>query len=78
MHSQLFEDVVGISKNIHQVGDRCALITRYIRNTGLQKRLRDRKDPFSAKLFALAEIEFLDFLLEEALCHSSPPFVTQH
>src|ERR1700733_9508923 len=46
-----------------------ALISRHIRNPGLQKSFGNRQDPFAAKLLALTEIKLLNFFLEEAFCH---------
>jgi len=69
VHSQLFQNVLGIREHVHQMRNRRTLISGHIRNSGLQKSLRDSKNSLALEFLALPQIEFLDFLFEGPFRH---------
>jgi hypothetical protein len=46
---------LGITKYVHQVGYRSALITAHIRHSGLQETLGHREDSLAMELITVAE-----------------------
>ena len=60
----LNQDVLRVGKNVHQVRDRRALVTRNIRDSGFEQRLGDGEDALAAKHFALPQAQLLDFFGE--------------
>ena len=57
MNAELLEDVVGVGQDVHQVGDRGALVAGDVRHAGLQQGLGHGQDAFAAELLALAQAE---------------------
>ena len=53
-HPQFAKDILGISKHIHEVTDRCALIPANISDAIFQQCLGDGENTLAAKHFALA------------------------
>ena len=69
MHAQLGQDVVGIREHIHQVRDRCTLVTRDIRHARLQQRLGHSQDAFAVKSLPVPKPKLAHLLRERSFCH---------
>ena len=73
MHAE-FRHVVGsVSQNIHQMGNRRALIAADIGHARLQKGFGDRQNTFAAKFMAVSQPQVFDFSRERSLGHRYPP-----
>lgn len=64
MHSQFVKHIAGIGQDIHQMRNRCALISAHIGYAGLKQGLGHGEDAFADKGLPLAEAEFVDFGIE--------------
>jgi hypothetical protein len=66
MDAKIGQQVFGIDHHVEKMRDRRALIAADIAHARLQQRLGDGKDTFTAKYFAIAEPQRIDFLFERA------------
>jgi hypothetical protein len=74
VHAPLVEDalLLGVAEDVHQVGDRRALVATDVGDAGLQQRLGDGEDALATEGLASAGAQVLDLLRERSLGHGSP------
>ena len=63
-HAEFGQDLLGIGKNVHEMADRCALVAADIADAGFEQGLGQGENALAVEGFALADLEFLDFLGE--------------
>ena len=64
MNAEVSQNVPGIGKHVHQMGNRRALVAADVRYTGLKQRLGDGENALAMKDIAVAELKALDLFCE--------------
>ena len=73
MNAELAEQVLRVGQDVHQMGNRGALIAANIGDAGLQQGFGQREDAFAPELLAFAEFEVPNFSGKRTFGHSQVP-----